>query len=518
MDVKSVVLVAALVAPLLAGCDDVVTGRPSAGGSVEWGPCAELPDTQMPADAQCGEILVPLDYSKPDGARAKIAVARLPATGEKIGSLLLNFGGPGLTATDTMMDWIDYYPAVVREHFDLVGFDPRGVGWSKPAVKCNSDAENDMDRAEPGTSITGITSAVDNTTSGVADEDKETEEYVRRCAEKTHAELLANLGTVSVAKDMDRVREAVGDDKLNYVGFSYGTLLGAQYAELFPDRVRAMVLDGAVDPAVDPLQALVDQAAATQKAFDAYAADCAEVAGGHGWPPAPECPLGTDPSKAVETLHALVDPLVDHPAPTNDSRGLSYNDAMSAVWNSLYSPTDWKSLTTGLTALRDHKPADDLLALADAFNGRYPDGHYGNSNDAFNAISCADFEYPTDDAAWLEFDKKYRAAAPFTNYRVFTGRALKRACAFWPVPADDLLGAVSAPGLPKALVISTTGDPATPYLDGVHLAEQMHAALLTVEGTQHTAAFYGIPCVDDIVTAYLIDLSLPPPDKRCSIG
>ncbi len=117
-----------------------------------------------------------------------------------------------------------------------------------------------------------------------------------------------------------------------------------------------------------------------------------------------------------------------------------------------------------------------------------------------------------------DFDKKYREAAPFTSYGDFTGHAFRGACAFWPVPADDLLGAVSAPGLPRVLVISTTGDPSTPYLDGVHLAEQMDAALLTVEGTQHTAAFYEIPCVDDIVTAYLIDLTLPPPDKRCAIG
>jgi pimeloyl-ACP methyl ester carboxylesterase len=510
LDVKRVVLVAALVAPLLAGCDDVVTGRPLAGGSVVWGPCAELPDIQMPADAQCGEILVPLDYSKPDGAPARIAVARLRATGEKIGSLLLNFGGPGLTATDTMMDWIDYYPAAVREHFDLVGFDPRGVGRSTPAVECNSGAENDMDRAEPGTSITGSTSAVDNTSSGVADEDKETEAYVRRCAEKTDAELLANLGTESVAKDMDRIREAVGDDKLNYVGFSYGTLLGARYAELFPDRVRAMVLDGAVDPSVDPIQAIIDQAETTQKAFDAYAANCVRNSR--------DCPLGTDPNKAVERLHDLVNPLVDHPAPTNDPRGLSYNDALSAVWASLYAPSDWEPLTAGLTALRDHEPADVLLTLADEYNGRNPEGHYDNSNDAFHAILCADFSYPADAAAWVELDKRRRAVAPFMSYGGFSGHAFRDACAFWPVPAVDVGGAVSAPGLPTVLVISTTGDPATPYIDGVHLAEQMHAALLTVEGTQHTAAFYDIPCVDDIVAAYLIDLSLPPPDKRCSIG
>jgi pimeloyl-ACP methyl ester carboxylesterase len=500
VDVKRVLLVAALVAGLISGCDDVVTGRPVAGGSVEWGPCTDLADLDVPADAQCGEVAVPLDYEKPDGAQATIAVARLPATGEKIGSLLMNFGGPGLSGVESVIAWTDYYPPELREHFDVVGFDPRGIGRSRPAVACNSDAENDVDRADP---------AVDNTPEGVAEEDAETEAYVRRCVGKTGEEVLANIGTDSVARDMDRLREAFGDDKLNFVGFSYGTLLGARYAELFPDRVRAMVLDGGVDPAVDPLQALVDQAAATQKAFDAYAADCASSA----WN---DCPLGDDPSKASERLHALFDPLVAHPAATKDPRGLSYNDAMSAVWDTLYSPIYWPQLTAGLADLRDHKPADGLLELADEMMGRDPDGHYVNANDAFNAISCADFEYPTDEAAWVDFDRKYRAAAPFTNYGNFTGHALRHACAFWPVPADDLLGEVSAQGLPRVLVISTTGDPATPYIDGVHLAEQMDAALLTVDGVQHTAAFYDIPCVDDIVTEYLVDLTLPPPGKRCS--
>ena len=257
MDVKRVLLVAALVGPLISGCDDVVTGRPVASGSVEWGRCADLPDLEVPADAQCGEVAVPLDHDRPDGAQATIAVARLPATGEKIGSLLMNFGGPGVPGVESMIAWVDYYPADLREHFDIVGFDPRGIGRSRPAVDCNSDAQDDLDRADP---------AVDNTQAGVAEEDAETEAYVRRCAGKAGEEVLANIGTDSVARDMDRLREALGDDKLNFVGFSYGTLLGARYAELFPDRVRAMVLDGAVDPAVGPLQALLDQAAATQKA------------------------------------------------------------------------------------------------------------------------------------------------------------------------------------------------------------------------------------------------------------
>jgi pimeloyl-ACP methyl ester carboxylesterase len=500
LDVKRVVLVAALIAPLLAGCDDVVTGRPLAGGSVEWGPCPELPDTQMPADAQCGEILVPLDYSKPDGARARIAVARLPATGDKIGSLLINPGGPGLSGVDFLWDLFKYVPAKVRERFDLVGFDPRGVGQSRPAVDCNSDAQDDQDRVDLD---------VDNTQAGVAQTDKETAEYVQRCIDKNGEELLANVGTKSVARDMDLLRAALGDDKLNYLGYSYGTYIGATYAELFPERVRAMVLDGAVDPAVDAMQQIVDHGAAFQKAFDAYAADCARD---------PDCPLGTDPGRAVERLHELTDPLVDQPAGTNDPRGLSYPDAIIGVHDALFSPDAWPNITAGLAALRDRKPADDLLMLADEYAGRDSNGHYDNLFDVLNAVRCADLQYPTDPAAWVELDRKYREVSQFDTYGEFSGHASRGTCSFWPVHPGEASHAVSAPGLPRVLVISTTGDPATPYLDGVHLAEQMHAALLTVEGTQHTASFYGIPCVDSVVADYLIDLTLPPTDQKCSTG
>jgi pimeloyl-ACP methyl ester carboxylesterase len=450
-------------------------------------------------EAQCGELSVPLDHAKPDGANITIAVARLPATGEKIGSLLINPGGPGEPGVDFLMDLAEYVPAQVRERFDVVGFDPRGVGRSLPAVDCNTDAEDDESRADTD---------VDYSPAGIAETEEEIKEYVQRCADTSGNDLLANVGTESAARDMDLLRAALGDDKLTYLGFSYGTQLGAQYAELFPDRVRAMVLDGAVDPAADPMQALIDQAEAFQKAFDDYAVDCAQ---------APDCPLGTDPSQAVEKLHALIDPLVEHPAQTEDPRGLSYPDALTGVYDALYAPDYWERLTAGLAALRDRKPADDLLELADEYMGRDSDGHYGNSSDAFTVITCADNQVPTDAAAWVEFDKKYRAVSPFDSYGEFTGHAPRSACALWPVPADDVPHAVSAPGLPRTLVISTTGDPATPYIDGVRLAEQMHAALLTVEGTQHTAAFYDIPCVDDIVTTYLIDLTLPPPDKRCSI-
>jgi len=514
MDVRWTVACLTAIAMVVGGCESTVAGRGVAAvGSVEWGPCRPLPLTAIPPAAQCGKVSVPLDYSDPDGAQATIAVARLPATGardDRIGSVLMNFGGPGVTGIDALFDWIGYYPDDLRERFDLVAFDPRGIGQSRPAVRCNTDAENDADRAEPGTVITGIGSNIEDTPEEAAAEDRATREFVRRCMARTDPKLLANVGTIAVAKDLDRIREAVGDDKLTYVGFSYGTLLGAQYAELFTDRVRALVLDGAVDPAVDGLQVIVDQAAATQKAFDEYAADCARTV--------PDCPVGTDPAKAVDTLHALIDPLAERPAPTADPRGLGYNDALTAVWNSMYSTADWAGLTTGLRALRDGQHVDDLLASADLFNGRNAEGRYDNSNDALHVVLCADLEYPQDAAAYVELDKKLREVAPLIRSGPHTGHVARDVCAFWPVPADDTHGAVSAPGLPRVLVISTTGDPATPYLDGVHLAEQLDAALLAVEGTQHTAAFYGVACIDDIVNEYLVDLRLPPDGARCTIG
>lgn len=467
------------------------------------------PDAKAHPEIECGEVSVPLDYSKPDGARATIAVARVPATGDKIGSLVLNPGGPGNSGVDFLWDVLEGdVPAKLRERFDLVGFDPRGVGRSTPAIDCNSDAQDDADRAAPGTEI-GITTVVDNTPAGVAAEDKETEDYVRRCVENTGEEVLSNVGTEAVARDMDVLRGALGDEKLTYLGYSYGTAIGSRYAELFGDRVRALVLDAAMDPAVDPLQMDLASFEGFQKAFDVYAADCATN---------PDCPLGTDPSKAVDSLHALINPLVEHPAPTKEPRGLGYNDAVAAVYDALYMPEYWKYLTEGLAALRDGRKADLFLVLADDFIGRHRDGHYDNVNDAYNAVTCADAEQPSDEAAWVEFDRRVRGLAPFGSYGEFSGHAPRGVCTFWPVAADGVPHTVSAPGIPRVLVISTTGDPATPYIDGVHLAEQMHAALLTVEGTQHTASLYGVPCVDDIVADYLVDLTLPPPDARCSMS
>ncbi|MDT5107503.1 MAG: hypothetical protein QOI25_5016, partial [Mycobacterium sp.] len=325
---------------LVAGCSNVVDGRaiigaPKPGTPVQWSACesASSDDIKIPAGAECGMLSVPVDYAKPDGDVAQLAMIKFKATGDKIGSLILNPGGPGESGVQAAASIVGTLPESVRQRFDVVGFDPRGVGTSTPAVWCNSDADNDRLRADP---------QVDYSPAGVAHIDSETKDFVQRCVDKMGKEFLANVGTASVVKDLDAMRATLGDQKLTYLGYSYGTRIGSAYAETFPQNVRAMILDGAVDPNADPVEADIRQAAAFQTAFNDYAADCATSA---------NCPLGTDPTKAVEVYQGLVDPLVQKPAPTEDPRGLSYSDAVVGTILPLYSPNLWRHLTQGLTEL-----------------------------------------------------------------------------------------------------------------------------------------------------------------------
>ena len=503
MRLKIGLLAVALAVLLLAGCSRLVDGRavlsaPRPGSPVQWVPCAAAPsdESRIPAGAECGMLSVPVDYAQPDGEVAQIAMIRFGATGAKIGSLVINPGGPGESGVQAAAALVPTLPANIRERFDLVGFDPRGVASSTPAVWCNSDADNDRLRADP---------QVDYSPAGVAHIEKETTDFVQRCVDKMGKEFLANVGTANVVKDLDAMRAALGDEKLTYLGYSYGTRIGASYAEAFPQNVRAMVLDGAVDPNADPIEADIRQAAAFQKAFNDYAADCATD---------PTCPLGTDPAKAVDVYRSMVDPLVEKPAKTNDPRGLSYSDAIIGTILPLYSPNLWRHLTSGLTELKDGD-GDTMLVLADMYMGRDAEGHYNNSTDVRVAVNCVDQPPVTDRAAIVEEDRRVREVAPFMSYGEFTGHAPLGTCAFWPVPPTTKPHEISVTGLPPILVVSTTNDPATPYQAGLDLARQLGGTMLTFEGTQHTVVFQGNTCVDDIAARYLIDLVVPPPGTRC---
>ena len=493
----------AATAVAVASCRRVVDGQakmamPKVGAPIVWDRCSfTSPDvTPMLASARCGKLGVPVDYSKPDGDSISIAVIKIPATGDKIGSLIINPGGPGESGVNAAIGLAQNFPEQLHERFDLVGFDPRGVRFSKPALWCNSDADNDAMRADP---------MVDYSPAGVAHIEQTTKDFVQRCVDKMGKEFLANVGTANVVKDLDRLRAALGDPKLTYLGYSYGTRIGSTYAEQFPQNVRAMVLDGAIDPNADPFEADIRQAEAFQKAYNDYAADCAK---------SPDCPLGTDPAKAVEVYHSLVDPLVEKPAPTTDKRGLSYPDAIVGTILPLYSPSLWPNLTAALDELKNGH-GDKMLALADQYMGRDEQGRYTNSTDVRSAVNCVDRPPITDRNRVVEQDRRIREVAPFMSYGEFTGYAPLQTCAFWPVPPTSQPHTIAVKDLPPVLVISTTGDPATPYQAGVDLSNQLGGALLTFEGTQHTVALEGKECVDDIVTRYLIDLTLPPPDARC---
>lgn len=518
MDVRRAAPAAALaVLALVAACTTTTGGRGAAAAGaappgleafydqdLTWGPCDSFAVTADDAEAyadpalDCGRVTVPLDYAQPDGETATIAVLRKRATGDRIGSLLINPGGPGASG-------MSFAPSIagqiagtpLAERFDLVGFDPRGVGSSEPAIDCETDAERDEERADID---------VDGSPEGVAVLEADSQEFVDRCVERVGVDVLANVGTRDVVRDLDVVRAALDDEKLTFLGYSYGTFIGAKYAQAFPRNVRALVLDGAVDPAQSAVESAVAQNAGFQLAFDAFAADCATQ---------PGCALGPDPAQAVDAFKALVLPLYDTPAAVPDGRTLGYADAMTGVIQALYSEQLWEPLRLGLSELTAGQ-GRVLMLLADLYESRADDGTYDDSLEAFPVISCLDEERLTDPAVFLEIDTRAREVAPFRD----DGRgptAARPPCAFWPVPPTTEPSLPSVEGLPPVLVVSVTGDPATPYEAGVRLADQIGGVLLSVEGNQHTVALSGVPCVDDVVTRYLVDLEAPDDGTSCTI-
>jgi pimeloyl-ACP methyl ester carboxylesterase len=504
---------------VITACTSATPGQAAPGGApapglerfytqaLTWGPCEPFATDDMDRTAfadpkfDCARLEVPLDYTAPDGETAQIGVLRQKATGEKISSLLFNPGGPGgsgmsLVASLAGSEALQTSP--LPQRFDLIGFDPRGVGASTPTIDCLNDAEWAVERADLD---------VDPSPAGVAQTEAENREYAERCTDRSGgADVLANVGTRDAAKDIDILRAALGDEKLTYLGYSYGTRLGSVYAETFPQNVRALVLDGALDPTQSTVDRVVDQNAGFQQAFEAYAADCARR---------PACPIGTDPAQATAAFQALTRPLIDNPVPAGQGRMLSYPDAITGTIQALYLSDIWPFLTQSLTALAAGDGAM-LIRLADFYYNRAPSGVYGNGLEAFVVISCVDEERITDRAQQAELIRRANEAAPFRD----DGRGVVAAldpCAFWPVPPTSEPHIPQVEGLPRPLVISVTGDPATPYQAGVDLAEALDGALLTVEADQHTAALQGNACVDDIVNAYLIDLRLPEGESRCTL-
>lgn len=474
------------------------------GQQLAWGPCADYAtsDTDRAAyqdpHLECARLTVPMDYADPQGRTVTLGLLRSPATDpqQRIGSLLVNPGGPGASGMSTAASLTSQVRSgALGEAFDLVGFDPRGVASSEPQVRCLTDQEWDAERLD---------SDADTSPAGTAQTERENREYVAKCAERSGEQLLANMGTRDVVKDVDVLRSALGDPKLNYLGYSYGTRIGSEYAEQFPANVRSMVLDGAIDPNKDVVRSQVEQGAGFQRAFDAFADWCAGQ---------DSCALGPDPRRATESFQDLVRPLNERPVPAGEGRQLSYSDATTAAIQSLYSQSLWEPLNTGLAELSRGR-GDLLMQLADTYYERSPDGSYANITDAYNAVRCVDDQRVTDPRVLAEADRRYREAAPFLDDGQ-PATSGTETCASWPVPVTGEPGPARAEGAPPPLVISTTGDPATPYQAGVDLANALHGGLLTFEGTQHTAFLQGSSCVDGKASQYLLNGRLPEPGTRC---
>jgi pimeloyl-ACP methyl ester carboxylesterase len=436
---------------------------------------------------------VPRDYAAPSDGYLNISLIRAAATkpANRIGSLLLNPGGPGASGVEFVRAGISTFPKVLRERFDIVGFDPRGVN-SSTAIRCidNLDGQAALDPSpDDAAELDALVASA--------------REYAEACARRNDA-TLPYLSTDAVARDLDLIRAAVGDDQLTYLGFSYGTLIGALYAERFPDHVRAMALDGAIDPSLDLEQFRSDQGEGFERALRVFLADCAKRTGC-------EFHEGGKSAAAFDALMGSIDrdPI---PAPrTGDPRLVGPGLAWSAVLGSLYSESYWPVLAI---ALAQAKEGDGslMLAISDPFRGRKPNGSYSNMQDAYVGNTCLDYPAPTDVKVYSGWAQRLTEAAPHFAELVAYNDLV---CAFWSVPAQGTPRVIEAEGAPPIVVVGTTGDPATPYHWAEALAKQLDSGVLVShEGEGHTG--YGdSECVQEAIDEYLLELTVPKDGLRC---
>ncbi|MFF3767194.1 alpha/beta hydrolase [Streptomyces sp. NPDC001922] len=447
---------------------------------------------------ECATMKAPLDYDRPGaGEDLELAVSRVKATGpgRRIGSLLVNPGGPGGSAIGYLQNWAGIgYPAPVRARYDMVAVDPRGVAGSEP-VGCLSDKEMDsytqVDQTpdDPG-EVKRLVSAY--------------KKFAKGCRDRS-GDVLGHVSTVEAARDMDVLRGVLGDEKLTYVGASYGTYLGATYAGLYPGRAGRLVLDGAMDPSLTSLRMNRDQTAGFDTAFTAFAEDCVRR---------DDCPLGTGSGQdAGERLQAFFRKVDADPLPTGERRELGESLATTAVVAAMYDEGSWAQLRNALQAAMDGDGAG-LLGLADAYYERDSEGSYANLMFANPAVNCLDlpasFGGPADVRRELPSFRK--ASSVFGTG--FAWAAMN--CTYWPVKPTGAPQRIEAKGADPIVVVGTSRDPATPYVWAQGLAGQLSSAsLLTYEGDGHTAYGRGSDCIDTAINTYLLAGKAPEKGKKC---
>ena len=435
---------------------------------------------------QCSTLQVPLDYHHPEGRRLDIAVIRLPAAdpARRIGSLVINPGGPGGSGLDYARYARQSFTQNVRDRFDIVGFDPRGVGKSSP-LHCVSGAQ--LDR------YFHVDPSPDN--QAEVDEVVATDKMLADGCFRDDPGLVRHMSTLEEARDMDILRAALGDAKLTYLGKSYGTYLGAKYAQQFPTHIRALVLDGALDPAMSSEESNRVQALGFETELKQFLSWCASTS---------SCSLGTSAAQTTQVFDQLQAGVETRPLPTRSGRTVGPGEFFLGAAASLYAPAQgWPALASALAEARNGR-GDILLALSDSLTDRHSDGTYSNLQEANAAINCVDRPSSRDLSTYAADARKLQQVAPHFGPGIAWGSA---GCAFWHAPAVEAPHPVAAPGAPPILVVGTTRDPATPYSWAQALTRELDSGvLLTYDGDGHTAYERGSACVDRIVDAYLIDL------------
>ncbi len=458
--------------------------------TVVWEPCER--------GMQCASVSAPLNWDDPAEGTIDLAVIRSRATGERLGSLFVNPGGPGGSG----WDFVAYssFPGL-SEAYDIVGWDPRGVSRSAPITCYTEDADRDE-------SLYGTFESPYDTAGWIDELTAASEEYAAACLQNT-GPLLAHIDTVSTVRDLDLMRAVLGDEKLAYLGYSYGTKIGATYAELFPDKVGRMVLDGAVDPMLSDFEGLKTQMAGFESAFRAYMASCLSE---------DMCPFAGTVDAALGQARDLIESVGRQRLVADDGRVLDEATIATAVAINLYSESYWPDMTIMFADLRAGDP-NSAFTNADYYNSRNPGGGYdGNSVDAYQAITCADGDFLDDPASTLERVAEIDEAAPtigrFFTYDDFA--VLDVLCTHWPVPVSTPPSEYDAAGAPPILVIGTSNDPATPYSWAQSLADQLDSGvLISYEGEGHTIYNQGVSCIDDVVDAYFVRGTVPSSDPFC---
>lgn len=505
---------------LLSGCSSLgagATGEPTSGGAtgavvegtpeelqryytqtVAWEDCTfEVKTNGAQDDLQCADVEVPLDYADPGGATTTVVMSRLPAGGDARGSLLLNPGGPGASGVDAMLYAQYTVTGDVREAYDVVGFDPRGVSRSE-GIECLDDAELDAWRAEP---------MFDPEEQPVEQIQEEYEQLGTACVQDS-GELVAQMDTVSAARDMDVLRAVLGDERTTYLGFSYGTHLGAVYADLFPDRVGRLVLDGGVDPTLSGMEATADQAEGFEDNLRHWVQQCQfEIR---------DCVVAdVSTDEAMTRIQELIASVEEETVTAADGRRVTATNVVEGILGPLYATTGYETLNESLGAAFDGD-FSALLAQSDATHGRDAEGRYtSNTTMAFTAVNCLDRPDGTVTAEQMaQHQEELERVAPTFGPYLGYGDA---ACQGWPVDPAGLPEPLDAAGADPVLVVGTTHDPATPYHWSEALVEQLDSArLLTYDSYGHTAYTAGNRCVQDAVDAYLLEGELPAEGTTCS--